>query len=193
VLELNKALEAQGWSMERESSVASFYNFAPWIAPQAYLHIVFKPADKEVLKEIGNLLRLPQGWQDILHAQNGAILFSDAISIYGVRSSTALVNRSDVFELPPYSIVDGNRSWPVKPTERFVVIGGYAYDGTRAVLDRHDGSVLALPRKSEKVLGRWPNSDSWLSEELTRLSMLFDREGKIQVPREQTLPNWPSA
>jgi hypothetical protein len=179
--------------MERESSAASFYNLAPWIAPQAYLHIVFKPADKEALNEIGSFLRLPQSWQDILNAQNGAILYSDAISIYGVRSSAALVDRRDVFELPPYSIVDGNRSWPVKPTERFVVIGGYAYDGTRAVLDRDDGSVLALPRKSEKVLSQWPNSDSWLSEELNRLSMLFDREGKIQVPRGQTLPNWPLA
>ena len=193
VLELKNALEAQGWRQERESSVACFYNFAPWIAPQAYLHVVFKPADRVTLGEIGSSLKLPQSWQDTLAAQNGAILYSDAISIFGVRSPTALLNRGDVFEMPPYSIVDENRNWPVKPIERFVVIGGYGYDGTRAVLDRDSGSVLAIPRKSEKALCRWPDPDAWIKEELNRLSLLFDREGKILVSREQTLPNWPSA
>ena len=45
-------LEAQGWRAERESSAAFFYNFAPWIAPEVYLHIVFKPANKEALNEM---------------------------------------------------------------------------------------------------------------------------------------------
>lgn len=193
MLELKKTLEAQGWRQEKESNAACFYNFSPWIAPQAYLHIVFKPADRVTLREISRIIKLPQSWQDTLAVQNGAILYSDAISIYGVRSPTALLNRRDAFELPPCSIVDENRSWPVNPIERFVTIGGYSYDGTRAVLDRDNGSVLAILRKSERVLCRWPDPDTWINEELTRLSILFDREGKILVSREQTLPNWPAS
>jgi len=193
VMELKKALEAQGWRQERVSGAATFYNFAPWIAPQAHLHIVFKPADRATLNETGSLIELPQDWQDTLAVQNGAILYSNAISIYGVRASTALLNRIDVFEMPPYSIIDENRNWPVNPIERFVVIGGYSYDGTRVALDRQDGSVLAIPRKSEEVLCCWPNPDVWISEELKRFAVLFDRQGKILVGREQTLPNWHSA
>lgn len=193
MLQLKKALEVQGWRQERESSAASFYNLAPWIAPQAYLHIVFKPADKAVLNEVGTLMNLPHSWQDTLAEQNGAILYSNAINIFGIRSPTALLNRRDVFEMPPFSIVDENRSWPVKPIERYVAIGSCPYDGTQAVLDRNNGSVIAIPRKSEKAICRWPNPDTWIDEELKRLSMLFDREGKIRVAREQTLPNWPSA
>lgn len=193
MLQLNKALEEQGWRRERESSAATFYNFTPWIAPQAYLHIVFKPADKTALNEVSCLINLPITWQDALAEQNGAILYSDAISIYGVRSSGALLNRTDVFEMPPFSIVDVNRSWPVEPRERFLVIGSYSYNGTRVVLDKDDGSVLAIPRQSEKLLCRWPDPDAWISDELRRLSMLFDREGRILVSMEQTLPNWPSA
>ena len=81
----------------------------------------------------------------------------------------------------------------MRAAERFISIGGYSNDGTRTVLDRDDGSVLAMPPKGETVLHRWPTPDSWVNEELNRLSMLFDREGRILVSRERTLPNWPSA
>jgi hypothetical protein len=125
---------------------------------------------------------------ETLSVQNGAILFSGAISIYGANSPTALLNRTDVFERLPFSIVTENRSWPAKPTERFVVLGGYGYDGTRAVLDRDDGCVLAMPRKSEGVLHRWPDPETWIIEEMRRLSSLFDANGRIQAAEEQTVP-----
>ncbi len=190
MLELKKILEAQGWCVERESETAFFYNFAPWIAPKAYLHIVFKGADGKLLNEVGDhLMRLPRAWLDVLSVQNGAILFSGAISLYGANSPTALLNRADVFNLLPFSIESENRNWPAKPIERFTVLGGYGYDGTRAVLDREDGSVLAVPRKSEVVIHRWPDPDTWIIEELRRISYLFDANGKIQTSEQQTVPN----
>jgi hypothetical protein len=191
-VEIKKVLDAQGWRQERESSTALFYNFAPWIAPQAYLHVIIKPADIATLSEIAGSIKLPQIWQDTLSMQNGAILYSDAITIYGVRAPTALLNRRNVFERAPFSIVDENENLSVKPRERFVAIGGYSYNGTQAVLDRDSGTVLAIPRKSDKALCQWPDTDAWINEELTRLSMLFDRNGRILVSREHTLPNWPS-
>ena len=190
-VDLKKALEDQGWKVERESGTALFYNFAPWIAPQAYLHIVFKGADHTALSEVGDLIGLPENWRETLSVQNGAILFSGAMSVYGVHAHGTLLNRMDVFERLPFSIVNENRSWPPKDRERYVVIGGYSYDGTRAILDRQDGSVIAMPRKSEKPLRRWLNGDSWLKEELERLSRLFDESGKIRVSEEETLPTRP--
>jgi hypothetical protein len=174
-MNLTIALESQGWTVERESTTAYFYNRATWVAPMAYLHILFKGAQAEVLNEVGDLMDLPQMWRDVLSIQNGAILYSGAISLYGANSATALLNRRDVFEQSPFSLVNENRSWPTKDPARFVVIGGYGFDGTRAVLDRRDGSVVAMSRKSDVVLNRWSDVDSWIEQELDRLSMLFDR------------------
>jgi hypothetical protein len=188
-LEIKAILEAQGWRMERESGTAFFYNFAPWIAPKAYLHIVFREAATDALGEIGDLLDIPQSWRDTLSRQNGAILFSGALSVYGVHASGTLLNRKDVFERLPFSILDENRSWPTKDQGRYFVIGGYGYDGTRVVMDRVDGSVVAMPRKTETCLRRWPDADSWLREELSRLLKLFDKDGKICVSEEETLPH----
>lgn len=76
----------------------------------------------------------------------------------------------------------------MKDRDRFVVLGGYDYDGSRAVLDTHDGSVIVVPRKHETILNRWQDTNLWLTEELRRLSLLFGDDGKIRVSEEDTLP-----
>jgi hypothetical protein len=193
MLDLRVLLESQGWTLERESKTAFFYNFAPWIAPKAYLHIVFKGADPSALEHLGETLQIPQNWLDHLAIQNGAILYSGALATYGVHTPGALLNRTDVFNRLPFSLVNENRSWPAKPTERYVVIGSYQHDGTRAVLDREDGSILAMPRKTNTAQALWPSAESWLKGELTRMASLFDAQGRIQVPEERTLPSCTSS
>ena len=189
MIDFSKILAAQGWRVERESSTAFFYNFAPWIAPEAYLHIVFRGASKDALDEVGRReMRLPEGWLDTLSNQNGASFFSGAIDIFGLHSPGALLDRTNIYERLPFNIESESRSWPVRPVERYVRIGGYGYDGTGAVLDRESGEVFAIPRKSETVLQKWPDADTWINLELTRLITLFDSEGRIQVTGEETVP-----
>jgi hypothetical protein len=189
VIDLSKILEAQGWRVERESGTAFFYNFAPWIAPKAFLHIVFRGASTEALDDVGRReMRLPESWLETLAQQNGASLFSGAMDIYGLHTPGAGLNRTDIFQPLPFNIASESRSWPVKPFDRYVSIGGYGYDGTRAVLDRESGTVLAIPRKSETVLRKWPNADTWINLESARLATFFDSEGKIRVASEETVP-----
>jgi len=188
MVDIKRVLEEQGWKLERESGTAFFFNFAPWIAPKAYLHIVFREADPSALNEVADPMRLPQSWQHTLSIQNGAILYSGAMKIYGVHASGSLLNRSDVFERLPFSIVGENRSWPMQDRERYVIIGSYDYDGSRVVMDRQDESILAVPRRAETVLNRWSDADSWIVEEMARLAKLFDPAGKLQASAEDTLP-----
>jgi hypothetical protein len=189
VIDLGKILAAQGWRVERESGTAFFYNFAPWIAPKAYLHIVFRGASTEALDLVGRTeMRLPESWLDTLSQQNGASLFSGAMDIYGLHSPGTLLRRTDIYERLPFNIASETRSWPVMPVERYVRIGGYGYDGTGVVLDRESGAVLAIPRKSETVARKWPDADTWINLELARLVILFDSEGKIQAANEDTVP-----
>lgn len=187
-LNIREILEEQGWKMEHESATGFFYNHAPWVAPLAYLHIVFKGAEDTALRIVGEALGLPESWRNVLAIQNGAILFSGAISLYGVHAPGALLNRTDPFKRLPFSIESENRSWPPKDRETQVVLGGYGYDGTRAVLDVVKGSILAMPRKNTAVVAEWPDAESWIRSELKRLRLLFDREGKIVVSKEDTVP-----
>lgn len=77
---INEILASQGWSLERESDTAFFFNHAPWVAPLAYLHTVFKPASSAALLENAQHLSLPEYWQNQLSAANGAILYSGAVN-----------------------------------------------------------------------------------------------------------------
>lgn len=185
---LIEILTSQGWSLERESDTASFYNHAPWVAPQAYLHIVFKPASDAALSENGRLLPLPEIWQAQLALANGAMLYSGAMSIYGVVDSHALLNRTDLFNQQPFRIALENGSWPPPDQKNEVVIGGYDYDGTRAILNVRSGQVSAVPRKSTEVLKRWANPDAWITSEMARLRSLHDDTGKLIVGSKETLP-----
>jgi hypothetical protein len=187
-LQLSGMLKSQGWKVERESGTAYFYNHAPWVAPLAYLHILFKGATKRALSDNSALLRLPKYWLEFLTVQNGAILFSGAFSIYGVKETGALLNRRDVFQRGPFLIESENKSWQPKDRQREIVIGGYSYDGTLAVLDRDKGTVSAVSRKNHNLLMSWAGPDEWLTEEMDRLSKLFDKSGKITVGGERTLP-----
>ena len=187
-MDLTEILTAQGWKAERNSDSASFYNHAPWVAPLAYLHILFKPAPKLALEENIQVLRMPESWASFLAVQNGAILFSNALSIDGVVLEGTLVNRRDPFATQPYSLVDSNRSWDRKDRESGLVIGSYGYDGTLAVLDRADGSVFAVDRKSHRVLKIWSGANEWLTDELDRIAKLYDPKGKLTVDMRETLP-----
>lgn len=188
MVDIRTILEEQGWKIERESGTAFFYNFAPWIAPKAYLHIVFRGANASDLAEVGKYISLPKTWMDVLSQQNGAILFSGAMSIYGVHVPGTLLDRSNFFEQLPFSIVSENRSWPPVERERYVCIGGYRYDGTRAIMDREDGTIRAMPRNNQSVLKEWSDASAWLAGELGRLAGLFDEVGRIRVSEEHTLP-----
>src|ERR1700679_2382675 len=109
MVDIKNTLEEQGWKLERESGTAFFFNHAPWIAPKAYLHVVFRGASPSALSEVGDLMDLPQSWKEILSIHNGAILYSGAMSVYGAHASGAVLNRSDLFEQLPFSIVGENR------------------------------------------------------------------------------------
>lgn len=188
-MRLVEILESQKWKLGRESQTAYFFNHAPWVAPLAYLHIVFKPVPISEIEENASQLNLPSYWHEFLSIQNGAILFSSALSIYGAVNSNALLNRMDDFDRQPFSILDENRSWPPKNHKKEVVIGGYGYDGSIAVLDKESGSLSVEDRKTHRPLKKWNSPSDWLDDELSRLSKLFDEAGRITVGRERTLPN----
>ena len=133
---------------------------------------------------------MPDWLIDFFHYQNGANLFGGAVYIYGVVPPGRLLNRSDPFSLPPFSIEQANSAGYHRrdsDPDR-IWIGGYGFDGSQVCLDRRDGDIKLLPRHSERVVASWGNFESWITDEISRLSLLFDRNGKRFVDDSMTLP-----
>jgi len=65
----------------RETSLASFRTQVPWVAPEAFLNIVYKPAPPELLSRIAGKWRFPLTVVDFLGQQNGAMLFSGSLNL----------------------------------------------------------------------------------------------------------------
>lgn len=173
----------------RENDVACFCTRVPWVAPEAYLNIIFKPAPRDVLADVGARMRIPPPVMELLARYNGAKLFSDLLSLYGVVGQGQTLNRSDPFSLPPFDIELENQSWPPPDRNRYLNIGGYGFDGSEACIDRRSLQIVVFQRRAKEPYCSWPTLDDWLNTEIERLSELFDPSGKLLVDESRTLPS----
>jgi hypothetical protein len=171
-----------------ENAVAFFRTRVPWVGSAAYLHIVFRPADSDVLLTSSKKLRMPRPVIDFLARQNGAHLFSGALSIYGSVRHGQLLNRSEPDLLPPLNIEDMNMARPDLDYDRYLVLGSYGFDGSLTCVDRTDGSVALFAPKSQSLLTSWRSFELWIHSEVARLSALFDRFGHRLVGSSATVP-----
>jgi hypothetical protein len=130
---------------------------------------------------------------EFLRVQNGAILFSGSLSIYGVLEPGQRISREPMLR-PPFNIEDENASWPPHEPDRLLAIGGYGFDGSSICIDRRDFGI-ALFQRGEALLRReptlsWDSLDQWLRSEISRLSNLFDTSGRMLVEESQTVPTY---
>jgi hypothetical protein len=177
---------------DHESEKAFFRTHVPGVGPLAYLHVIFKPAPEDVLPDAARKLRMPTALVEFLRLQNGATLFSGALSVYGVHRPGQLLHREDPFFDLPFNIELENYNWPPADKARFLAMGGYGFDGSGVCIDRNDSKVYLFERGQQTLLPEpscsWPSLDGWLTNEIARLSMLFDNQGRRVVDESQTLP-----
>jgi hypothetical protein len=173
----------------RETDVASFHTHVPWVAPEAYLNIIYRPARPEVLAEVSARIKMPPPLRDLLARYNGAILLSGSLSLFGAVPQGQLLGRSEPSLLPPYNIESENRSWPPPDRNRFLKVGGYGFDGSGVCIDREDLKVVVFRRKEREPHCSWQTIDEWLDSEIRRLSVLFDVSGRPLVDESKTLPS----
>jgi hypothetical protein len=172
---------------DRENSNASWRTLVPWVAPEAYLNVVYKPAPRELFVQVAEKWRFPSSVIDFLGNQNGAMLFSGSLNLYGVVERGRLLNRQDRFSLPPFDIEQENASWSFHP-DRLLVVGGYSLEGSRACIDRSDGRVHLFRMKTRIPTVSWSTLDHWLTDEIARLRTLFDDNGRRIASESETGP-----
>ena len=177
---------------DRESETAFYRTHIPWLAPLAYLNIIFKPAPEDALAIVAKKLKIPMPVLEFLRNQNGAILFSGALSVYGIHRPGQLINRDDPSCDLPFNIELENQNWPPLDTIRHLVIGGYGFDGSAVCIDRQDYRICLFQRGRRQLQSKpsftWPSLEEWLRNEITRLAAIFDSGGKRLVDESQTLP-----
>ena len=187
-IDLLRALSKFEVANDQESEIAVFRTHVPWVAPLAYLHIIYKPAPHFLLEDLAEKLRMPKPCTQLLAKQNGAHLFAGALSIFGVHRQGQLLNREDPFLALPFNIEWENAELKCLDRARFLAIGGYGFDGSTVCIDRRDGRVSVFRRDETNPLVSWCDLEDWVNSEVARLSLLFDWRGKRLVDEIETVP-----
>jgi hypothetical protein len=161
----------------------------PHVAPEAWLHAQFPPLREDQLREVEAAVgrSIPPGFAAFLLEMNGLSLFSDALSIYGLRSN---FSRAPDAVWQPYSIATPNTfERPVDAPTAAVFVGGFDYDGSLLYIDAPRSVVHRCSRDSAKPLNTWSTFSKMLTSETERIAKLFDATGRQIDPDVPTCPD----
>lgn len=144
---------------------------APDIAPKAYVHVVYAPLDESELQELCARLErpVPTQFKEFLTCANGLLIFLDEIRVMGY---VPLKRRGDtsIHNYPP-SLMVPNVSARLKGlSDGAVAIGFYQIDGSYVAIEK-SGLVVRFDAKGDAgAIQKWPDFDTWLISEISRLS-----------------------
>jgi hypothetical protein len=173
-----------------ETDEAFYKTKVHMVAPEAYLHTIYKGARPELIREVSAELELPDSIADFYRCCNGAHLFVNALSIFGCVASGEQISRSNRFKLPPFNVRDVNRELKAELARvNSIAIASYSYDGSLVCVNRQtEGIVCFFGESLSKERTRWHSIDSWLTRELQRMSVLFDESGTLLAEKQHLLP-----
>ena len=153
----------------------------PSIAPKAFVHSIFPPLSVDAVGNLNEILgsRLSNDYRELLMLMNGAILFSGALSLFGIKLRNTTGIEGAVQQ--PYDIVAANNHkifWLKFPD--CCIIGGYNWDSSRVVASSSKVEIVRCDNTEYRIQNRWTNLAAFLRSEYTRLSEHFDPLG-VQI------------
>jgi hypothetical protein len=159
----------------------------PHIAPEAWFHIIYQPLENSKIYEIEKALAisLPGDLKEFLLTTNGINIFSDSLSIYGMR--TSYVREGDE-AIQPYDLELHHNEVKRCIPYNYLVIGSYDWDGSHIIYDLNTNEIHHCERYSSIVLNSWANLETFLRDEIIRLTTFFDENGIEYDEDESTTP-----
>ncbi|MBT2659208.1 SMI1/KNR4 family protein [Bacillus sp. ISL-18] len=159
----------------------------PHIAPEAWFHIIYPKIEITSLIEIEKELSipLPDDFKGLLLTTNGINIFSDSLRIYGKRDS--YVRKGDD-AIQPYDLTMHHSEVKRYFPDKYLVIGSYNWDGSHIVYDLETNQIHHCKRYTSNELNSWDNLNTFLSDEIKRLTPLFDENG---IEYDEDFPTTP--
>lgn len=162
----------------RGANGASLICGLPRVGTHAFLHVLFDPVNAKVMEEeaLESGYYLPASVQESLHDMNGAVLFQGKLSLYGVRGEIS----RDPAKRKPHDIYEANtlmRPRGALPAQCF--IGFYGEDGSHLYIEAGDARVFRRQRKTPGILEEWPDIDTMIATEISKISQNFDCHGNF--------------
>ena len=187
-LKLVKLLDLDG-APDVRTECSDLYYHVPSIAPYAYLHTIYAPVTVDALATFAAGLEIPDEWISFLKIQNGAEMFSNALSLYGVNDPHQLIDRSANYSQAAFSLLKVNGHSVLAGFPDYLQIGNYGYNAARLLLSRRDGLIRVVSRSGSETLASWPKLETYFSDELGRLSSLYSSSGILLVEKRLTVPS----
>ncbi len=159
-----------------------------WLAPEAYLHVLYGPlGDRELLLLESQIERpIPEELKEFYRWTNGLSLFAYKLTIDGWREDDA---RGGDGMWEPYSLVVPNVfERPVDAPQGMVFFGGYEDDASLLGMMPDAPEIYRFAHGSVNVLNKWEDLWTMLTCEADRLSQLFDNNGCIIDSTAWTTP-----
>ncbi len=158
----------------------------PSVAPEAWLHVLFPPATGEDITTVEEALdvSLPTDFREFLVTANGLRLFSNNISVWGIRQD---MSRNGDAAWPPFDLRSHNRKSdrPEGSPSNIVYFGSTGRGQSWSFFDLRDGSYVVgiTDRHKYRPEKYWPNFASWLIEQVGTLKVGFNADGTM-IPED---------
>jgi hypothetical protein len=165
-----------------------FIGKAPWVAPKAWLFIIYPPINENeiILLEKQMQLTIPMSFRQFLLFSNGLSIFHSNLSIFGLRTS---YNRSLNAIRQPFNIVTPNTYERLQDAnDNQLFIGFYCWDGSLLYIDNETEKVYRCSKDSTVPLNQWNNFAEMLESEIIRLISIHNDEG---IPLDKSFPTTP--
>lgn len=163
---------------------------APHIGTEAWFHEIYLPSlNEDEIKHIATSLKvdLPDDYIEFFKEFNGINIFSDELSIWGLRKSYKRTG-DEVYQ--PYDVITHNQELRAKKPGSVLVVGSYSYDNSLIAYNLADSKTKVFRYNSSKfkVLNTWQSLTELLESEVKRLSRLFDEKGVKINKNASTVP-----
>jgi hypothetical protein len=172
---------------DSETAIAWYGTKLHW-AEQAYLNVVFKPAERAIVLKVSQELDFPAPLVDLYSIFNGGSFFRVD------KTCTGLVVAGCLEKDQSFSRSAESQAIDIRTLNRrnqsFVAFAGYGFDASSLVVDKVSGRVNCWHgRESMRIRKSWESLDSWLKDEFHRMGELFSKDGTCLTNCEGLLPS----
>jgi hypothetical protein len=159
--------------------------------PEAYLHAIYVPLQETKWKEYA--IDIPDQLADLYRECNGLSIFSNSLSIYGIRENYQRDLSSAQFQ--PFDLKQHDKEhrsvWhklKKKESDDRTFFGSYEWDGSGVYVTKSSEKVFRCFRNESTPRNEWKNIEYFLSSEYARLEMLFTDDGYLKSEENPTTP-----